>query len=188
MDGDIRDKVSLWLRGDVETFREIFAWYYPRLYRYALRYLKNEVLAEDLAMEVLARVWEKRAVIREETFENYLFTAARHRLINHWQRKIEVLLSLESVQENGSDSVPGGPALSEDPVLAKELENIYRDSVSALPAQRRLIFHLHRHEQLSYKEIAARLKISPKTVENQLGAALKQLRLAMSQYLNSIIL
>jgi RNA polymerase sigma-70 factor (ECF subfamily) len=189
MEKEIQDQVGRWLQGDEEAFREVFAWYYPRLYRYALRYLKSAVMAEDLSMEVLTKIWEKRsAILKQDTFENYLFTAARNRLINHWQRKVDRLLSLEAMQGAREGEISGNPELADDPVLSKELETIYQNSLSGLPAQRRLIFHLHRNEQLSYKEIAHKLKISPRTVENQIGAALKQLRLVMLQYLNSIIL
>jgi RNA polymerase sigma-70 factor (ECF subfamily) len=186
---DIQYQIRRWLLDEEDAFREIFAYYYPRLYRYAFRYLKSEVLAEDLSMEVLTRVWEKRASITQPiTFENYLFTAARNRLINHWQRKIEGLLSLETMQAGQTGDRVGNAVQSDDPVLSKELEAIYQTSLSELPAQRRLVFHLHRNEQLSYKEIANKLNISPRTVENHMGAALKQLRVALSQYLSSIIL
>lgn len=190
MEKDIQYQIMRWLRQDEEdAFREIFDYYYPRLYRYAFRYLKSEAWAEDLSMETLAAIWEKKAaILRHETFENYLFTAARNRLINYWRRNIDGLLSLETVRTGDTGHISGSPALSDDPLLAKELETLYHNSLSALPAQRRIIFHLHRNEQLSYKEIANKLNISPKTVENQIGAALKQLRMAMLQYLGSIIL
>jgi RNA polymerase sigma-70 factor (ECF subfamily) len=189
MENIIQYQVKLWLQDDEDAFKGIFAYYYPLLYRYAYRYLKNETLSEDMTMEVLTRVWEKKAAITDcGTFENYLFTAARNQLINHWQRRVDGLLSLDLVQaEEGADAVRE-PAFSHDLILSKELEALYRKSLSKLPAQRRLIFQLHRNEQLTYKEIAGRLNISPRTVENQIAAALKQLRMAMLQYLTSIIL
>jgi len=109
MEMDIQNQINRWLQDDEKAFEQVFHYYYPRLYRYAFRYLKNEFWAEELSME-------------------------------------------------------------------------------DLPPQRRLIFLLHRNDQLSYKEIAQKLDISPKTVENHIGAALKQLRVAMLQYLTSIIL
>src|ERR1700737_287723 len=134
MDKDIQYQIRLWLQDDEEAFKEIFTYYYPRLYRYAFRYLKSEVWAEDLSMEVLARVWENKAsILRGETFENYLFTAARNRLINHWQRKIERLLPLENMHSDHMGDISGSLVQSEDPVLSRELETIYRNSLSALP-------------------------------------------------------
>lgn len=184
MEKDIQHQIKRWLQDEETAFEQVFHYYYPRLYRYAFRYIKNEFWAEELSMEVLARVWEKRAVIQAATFENYLFTAARNHLVNHWQRKIDSLLSLDSL----SSETSGIEDAAYDPVLSKELETTYNNSLSDLPPQRRQVFLLHRNEHLSYKEIARQLDISPKTVENHMGAALKQLRVAMLQYLTSIIL
>jgi RNA polymerase sigma-70 factor (ECF subfamily) len=179
---DIHYHINLWLQDEERAFEEVFNFYYPRLYTYAFRYLKNDFWAEELAMEVLGSVWEKKSFIRPQTFENYLFTAARNRLINQWQRKIDGLLSLDALPAEGA------AAAACDPVISRELEVIYNDKLSELPPQRRLVFLLHRDEHLSYKEIAGKLDISPRTVENHIAAALKQLRVALTQYLTSIIL
>ena len=177
-DDDIKTHLALWLQGNEDAFKQVFAYYYPRLKRYMFRYLKSEPWAEDVAMDVLVRVWEKKSAIRPAaTFENYLFTAARNTLINHWQRKVDTLLSLETTDTDQKQNAP------HDPLLSKEMESVYHNSLSVLPLQRRIIYNLHRNEQLSYKEIAHKLNISPKTVENQIGAALKHLRSAMLQYL-----
>jgi RNA polymerase sigma-70 factor (ECF subfamily) len=179
---DIHHHINLWLQDEEKAFEGVFNFYYPRLYRYAFRYLKSDFWAEELTMEVLGSVWEKKSFIRPETFENYLFTAARNRLINQWQRKIDGLLSLDALPAEGA------AATACDPVISRELEVIYKDKLSELPPQRRLVFLLHRDEHLSYKEIAGKLDISPRTVENHIAAALKQLRVALTQYLTSIIL
>ena len=187
MENAIQYQVRSWLRNDEDAFKGIFTYYYPLLYRYAFRYLKSEVLSEDLAMEVLTKIWEKKALIKEAaTFENYLFTAARNRLINHWQRRVDNLLSLDSLGNEGAGT--GEPMVVPNELLSKELESVYYKTVSLLPEKRRLIYQMHRNEHLSYKEIAGQLNISPRTVENQIAAALKQLRVAMLQYLTSIIL
>ena len=189
MEKNIQYQVKLWLQNDEDAFKGIFTYYYPLLYRYTFRYLKSEVLSEDLTMEVLTKIWEKKSAIADpDTFENYLFTIARNRLINHWQRRIEGLLSLDLIRADDGSTVVKEPVFLQDTILSKEMETVYRKSLSRLPAQRRLIFQLHRNEQLSYKEIAGQLNISPRTVENHIAAALKQLRLAMLQYLTSIIL
>jgi len=189
MKEDIHHQIKRWLQNEDTAFEQVFHYYYPRLYRYAIRYLKNEFWAEELSMEVLARIWEKRSLItKAETFENYLFTAARNHLINHWRRKIVGLLSLETLSTRLGDIQDTATTSAYDPVLSKELEATYNSSLSDLPPQRRRVFLLHRNEHLSYKEIAEKLDISPRTVENHIGAALKQLRVAMLQYLTSIIL
>ena len=189
MEKDIQHQVKLWLQNDEDSFKGIFTYYYPLLYRYTFRYLKSPTLSEDMAMEVLTKIWEKKTAISDpETFENYLFTAARNRLINHWQRRIEGLLSLDLIGEGEESAIIKEQMQLQDAILSKELESVYKKSLSELPPRRRLIFQLHRNEQLSYKEIAGQLNISPRTVENQMAAALKQLRVDLLHYLTSIIL
>lgn len=178
----IQDKVQEWMQGDESAFDAVFCHYYPRLKRYLARYIKSEAAAEDMAMEVLTKLWQKKdALLDCTTFENYLFTMARNRMINQVRVKINEWLSLDNITERALNS-------NHDPLLLKELENVYHESVAVLPAQRRTIFMMHRNDNLTYKEIAKQLGISPRTVENQLSAALKQLRMAMAQYLASIIL
>jgi RNA polymerase sigma-70 factor (ECF subfamily) len=189
MEKDIHHQIKRWLQDEDTAFEQVFHHYYPRLYRYAFRYLKNKFWAEELSMVVLGRIWEKRSLItKAETFENYLFTAARNHLINHWQRKIDGLLSMDALSTELAGIEDAATSSAYDPVLSRELETMYNNSLSGLPPQRRQVFLLHRNEHLSYKEIGRRLEISPKTVENHIGAALKQLRIAMLQYLTSIIL
>jgi RNA polymerase sigma-70 factor (ECF subfamily) len=180
---DISRQVNRWVQGDDTAFEAVFHYYRPRLLRYTFRYLKNETASEDLTTEVLVKIWQNRqSVNNTATFENYLFTIARNCLIKSWQKKVDFLLSLETGVE------PAEPARAADPVLYKELQQRYQHSLATLPEQRRRIFLLHREQNLSYRQIAEQLKISPKTVENQIAASLKQLRTQLAQYLASIIL
>lgn len=180
---NISGSVDRWLQGDDTAFEAVFHYFRPRLLHYTFRYLKNETASEDITTEVLVKAWEsKHSITNPATFENYLFTIARHRLIKAWQKRVDSLLSLEAAGELTE------PAAANDPVLYKELELRYRQSLEALPEQRRRIFLLHREQHLSYREIAQQLNISPKTVENQIAATLKQLRIQLAQSIASLIL
>ncbi|MBC9913924.1 RNA polymerase sigma-70 factor [Chitinophaga varians] len=180
---DISGPIDRWLQGDDTAFEAVFHYYRQRLLRYTFRYLKNEADAEDLTTEILVKVWQcRQSVNNSATFENYLFTIARHRVIKSWQKKVDHLFSLEAGGE------PTDPAAATDPVLYGELMRHYQESLAGLPEQRRRIFLLHREQNLTYKEIAQQLNISPKTVENQISATLKQLRTQLAQHLASIIL
>lgn len=182
-DEDIYGSVTRWMQGDAAAFEAVFHHYRPRLLRYTRRYLKSETAAEDLTTDILVKMWQSRELVTNAaTFENYLFTIARNRLIKAWQKKVDTLLSLEAGAE------PSDPAGAIDPVLYKELEQHYQESLATLPEQRRRIFLLHREQNLSYRQIAEQLDISPKTVENQVAASLKQLRLQLAQYLASFLL
>lgn len=175
-------KIAAWLQGDDRAFEEIFYHYQPRLYRYAFKFLQNKIRSEDLTTEVLVRIWQKRKDITTvATFENYLFTIARHALVDEWRKHIDTLLLTEA-----SEQLPA--AAEADLFTYKELEATYHECLSRLPEQRRRIFLMHREESFTYNEIAEKLDISPKTVENQIGATLKYLRTSLSQYLTSFLL
>lgn len=176
-EGTILSEIGHWLRGDDDAFRVVFYHYQPRVYRYTFKYLHNRSQAEDITMDILVRVWQKRNTITAAgTFENYLFTIARNCLVNEWRKKIDVLLSLENIDHQSADAAA-------DSFIYKELEATYRQCLSDLPEQRRKIFLMHREESLTYNEIAKKLEISPKTVENQIGATLKHLRTSLANYL-----
>lgn len=174
--------IASWLQGNDHAFEAIYYHYQPRLYRYTFKFLHSKTRAEDLTSEVLIKVWQKRKdITAAATFENYLFTIARHALVDEWRKRIDVLLSVEISEQQPADT-------GTDLFTYKELEETYRQSLSCLPEQRRRIFLMHREESLTYNEIAAQLDISPKTVENQIGATLKYLRTSLSKHITSFLL
>lgn len=175
----ILTQTSDWLHGDDAAFEMMFYHYQPRVYRYVFKYLHNRTEAEDITTDVLVRVWQKRAaILSADTFESYLFTIARNSLVSAWRKHIDLLLSTD---------YPDLPAAETDAPVYKELEASYHQSLSSLPEQRRKIFLLHREENLTYQEIADQLHISPKTVENQIGATLRHLRTTLSHYLTTLL-
>ena len=180
---EIMTQIIAWLQGDTAAFEAVFHYYRPRLLNYTRKFLKSESHAEDMTTEVLVKIWEKRSAINDPTtFENYLFTIARNNLIKEWQKTINTMLSLEVVGELANET-----DTTDSIYLSKELERCYLETLQELPPQRRKIFLLHREEKLSYREIAAQLNISPKTVENHIAAALKQLRTRLTSYLQMIL-
>lgn len=181
---DITAQIYAWLQGDDAAFEAVYYHYKGRLLRYTRKFLKSESHAEDITTEVLVKLWQSRsAITNATTFENYLFTIARNRLIKEWQKTIDTMLSLESAGE-----LPDMAGAGDLVILTKELEHCYRESLKNLPEQRRRIFLLHRDGNLNYNQIAAQLHISPKTVENQIAAALKYLRTRLAQYLLSVMI
>lgn len=170
--------IQQWLEGEEKKFAAIYNYYRPKVYKYAFRYLKNHAAAEEIASEVMIKVWQKRETINAFTFENYLFTIVRNLLITEWRRTQNNLTSIDSEEQIPSPE----PGYSSH----KELEATYFNTLQELSPQRRKIFVMHREQQLTYKEIAVRLDISPKTVENQISATLKQLRVRLSHLFYNI--
>jgi RNA polymerase sigma-70 factor (family 1) len=159
----------------VPAFNTLFHHYSNRLYQFSYKYLKSEEEAEELVQEVFTRVWEKRSELKAElSFNSYLFTIAFNVIRKYFRRKAHLAdylngkvkddLNLETVHKVNYNS------------LKKHLDNL----VALLPQRRKEIFTKSRYEGFSVKEIADDMKISKKTVENQLTEALKFIRTHLS--------
>ncbi|HJX71658.1 MAG TPA: RNA polymerase sigma-70 factor [Bacteroidales bacterium] len=162
--------------GSVLAFNTLFHHYSNRLYQFSLKYLKSEEEAEELVQEVFTRVWEKRSELKAElSFNSYLFTIAFNVIRKYFRRKTHLIdylnskvkddLNLDTVKKVDYDS------------LKKHLDNL----VSLLPHRRKEIFVKSRYEGFTTREIADDMKISKKTVENQLTEALRFIRTHLSR-------
>lgn len=162
------------------ALKEIFESLYPLVYHTILRVVEETSLAEDLAQEVFIRFWNKRQKIDiKYTLPAYLKKMALNQALGY----------LRSNKSKFSDEVPLNEPLpaTENPdhrVLDLELAEHMDAAIDSLPERCKLVFRLSRFEGLSYQEISDALQISIKTVENQMGKALKILREKMKPYLD----
>ncbi|MCX6225524.1 MAG: RNA polymerase sigma-70 factor [Bacteroidia bacterium] len=158
-------------RGNLLAFNTLYKEYSGRLYRFAFGYLKSEEEAEELVQEVFTIIWEKRVGLKEGlSFKSFLFTIAFNIIRKHFRTKA-----------NLSDYFKSGLIDDTDVQTAQQVSynSLYQyitKLIDQLPQRRRDIFIKSRIEGLSIKEIAEELKISHKTVENQLTDALKFIR------------
>lgn len=163
----------------------IFRTHYQPLCQYAYSFLQDRDESEEIVQATFLNIWEKRASLSVETsFKSYLFRAVRNACLNTIKHnKIkqrhaeESLATLDRVHESTSQSVISG-----------ELDQKIGEAMMALPEQCRIIFQLSRFEELKYAEIAAQLNLSIKTVENQMGKALKIMREQLKEYLPILII
>ena len=166
---------------DYLAFEKLYKRFYYILTHYAYRYMKCPELANDMVSEVFYKLWKKRDSISVTTsLQSYLFTAVRNKCLD--QLRVEnrvdkcddsVLVDLDS-----SSSTPLQHA------IAEELQQKIESAIEALPKDRRRVFRMSRDNGLKYKEIADTLGISIKTVETQMGRALKFLRGELTEYIN----
>lgn len=142
------------------------------LVAYAHRYLRSEEDAREAVQDVFLGVWNNRGHLQlDEGLRSYLFTATRNKALNYLEKRRIEAVPLEAVYQQESRN-PG----VEEQLQADELQAVIYDEVNRLPERCREVFLLSRSEGLSYKEIAERLSLSEKTVENQISIALKRLR------------
>ena len=156
--------------GDKHSFEYLFKEYFSALCRFALIYVKNELVAEELVYDLFSSLWEKRKDLHiEHTFKAYLFQAVRNRAMNYVRDHREMVDVEESDLLN----------LADDPdtrLELEELEHLIAEAISSLPSRSREIFIKSRVEHKKNTEIAQELGISLKGVENSITRAIKHIR------------
>jgi RNA polymerase sigma-70 factor (ECF subfamily) len=158
-------------KGNLLAFNTLFRKYSGRLYRFAYGYLKSVEESEELVQEVFTIIWEKRAGLKEElSFKSFLFTISFNIIRKHFRTQNYLFNYLKDKLETDTDTH------TSQKIIYNSLFQYITELVNKLPDRRKEIFIKSRFEGLSIKEISEDLKISHKTVENQLTIALKFIR------------
>lgn len=165
-----------WVRrirsGDVAAYETLFRAVAPGLSAFLSRYIGSVAGADDLIQDLFLAVWTRRATLEVRgSLRTYLFIAARNRALNYLKHE-RVEDRFRAALLERSDALDASAPSESEFLTALELQR----AIDALPPRCRLIFTLSRQDDLSYGQIAARLGISVKTVEVQMGRALKRLR------------
>lgn len=177
------DPSAQWIRqlkeGDAAAYEQIFRTYYVPLCRYAHSLAGSRDEAEELVQQVFVKIWDMRTRLDvHSSLKSYLYRAVHNHFMN-LARKTKVRMMYEDTMKH---LLPG----SQDPddrARWSELQRRLETALEKLPEQCRLIFRLNRFEELRYREIADVLGLSVKTVENQMGKALRILRAELADYL-----
>jgi RNA polymerase sigma-70 factor (ECF subfamily) len=170
---DDTEYVECLKKDDFVAFDALFRKYSGSLYAFTLSITRNSFAAEEITQLVFLRVWEKRAKINEHlSFKSFLFSVAYNETIS-WlrmeksqKRRISEFVNLKGFESNETEQT----------VEFRDIEGIANQLVQEMPEKRKEIFRLSREQGFSNKEIAEKLSISVKTVENQITSALKYLR------------
>ncbi len=165
---------------DQSTFEKLFKTYFKQLHAYAFTMLRDEADAEEMVQQVFFKLWERNDTLSfPGSVAAYLYRAVHNESLNFIKhRKVKSNHQLHVAYSMKNDVEH--PAKK---ILAGELEKKIHAALEELPGQCRTIFQLSRFEELKYREIADKLGISVKTVENQMGKALKLLRLKLVDFL-----
>lgn len=168
--------------GSKEAFSQIFKAYYAPLLRYAFTILKQQDEAEDIVQQVFITLWEKRAQGIHTSIRSLLYKMVHNACLNRVkQLKVRTEYANELKLSNNDANVEGD-------VFINELDVKVNKAIDKLPEQCQRIFKMSRFEYKKYQEIADDLGISIKTVENQMGKALKIMREELKDYLPLVII
>lgn len=178
----VNEKLLLerFISGDEQAFESLFKKYYQLLLKVAKFVIDDSEQSEELVQDVFVNVWEKRTNVNPEaSFKNYMITAVRNRCYNHIKAKKKTH-SIDDDETWQEELV--ADSRTESRVNFNEMQRAIEAAIDKLPEQCKIIFQLSRYEGMSYKEIAEALDLAPKTVENQVGRALKILRVKLKDY------
>jgi RNA polymerase sigma-70 factor (family 1) len=164
---------------DESAYKTIFLHYFDSLTRFSVAIVQSKEIAEEVVSDVFIQLWKDRQKADAiEHLQAYLFMAVKHNSVRKLQQqKNRRLLSLDelSVETAALELNP------EEQLVSNEVAGELRAAIEALPNKARLIFKLAREDRMRYKEIAALLQISVKTIDNQLAIAVKKIAQTIRQ-------
>lgn len=162
------------------SFEQVFKTHFKALHAYAYTFVKDSDTAEDMVQMTFMKLWEKSAKLNiHSSLTGYLYRSVYNECLNYFKHE-KVKINHENHEKHTGRQPLHDPSSR---VQMAELEGDLADALAALPEGCRTVFQMSRFESLKYQEIADRLGISIKTVENQMGKALKILRLKLKDYL-----
>lgn len=180
------DKILLNLmrEGDMASFNILFDKYWKMLYSTVFSVCSDREVCSEIVHDIFLNLWLKREKLQIESFKAYILASARYHVYRHVKNTRRHSLEYREDLENSGHVAINDGDLN---ISYKDLEKSVDKELEELPRRCKEIFTLSRREQLSNDEIAARLDISKRTVENQLTHALRHLRLSMRHFLVLIL-
>ena len=172
-----KEKIEALRGGNHKAFEDVFLAYFQKVRLFIGGIVKSDVDAEELAQDVFVKLWTNREALNsEKPVGAYLYIIARNAAFNFLKHKL--------VEQTYSDRFPFSDevATPEDLLFAREISLLVEMTVHEMPVQRRKIYMLSREKGVSNSDIAEKLGISKKTVENQLSLALQELRKVISLF------
>ncbi len=161
--------------GDETAFNRIYKLHWLRLFRLACRIVEDESVAEDIVQDIFVSFWEKGCHLEINNIEAYLYQSVKFKCFMHLRSGSISRRHLEHFSRLAAE------AKNTEEYALTELEDMLQQGIDSLPERCREVFYLSRVQALPNKKIAEKLHISPKTVENQITKALKQLRLSIDK-------
>ena len=160
--------------GDARMFGALYRIFFPKIHQFALMLLKDNQDADDVCQIIFMKVWLKRKSLLEVTnLDSYLFILSKNTIIDY--------LSSEKMKNNDSDKVIDriDTVTPHDNLVASDTQLLIDMVVENMPEQRQNIYRMSREQHLKNEEIAAKLGIQKKTVENHLNLALRDIKKAL---------
>lgn len=175
-------------RKDIARLELIFREYKERYTHFALSYVRNKEVAEDLAMEAIMYYWENRASLKDvRNVPLYILVIIKNKSLNYLQRlKTWDEVSGRIITDQEWDlkmRISSLSACNPELLFCDEVQGLLKKAIEELSPKTKEIFLLSREEEKSYKEIAEITGLSVKSIEFHISKALTHLRKRLKDYL-----
>ena len=171
------------LEDDHEAFKKLFFEFYPSLCVFAGRYIISPDICEDIVQDVFFNIWKNRKSLNiHSSFRNFLVTSVKNSCTDHLRKESS---HNKYIENQTSTSTSPSPI---DVYTTNELQEMLQSALDKLPQNIQSAFDMSRNKNMTYKEIALEMDISPKTVESYISRALKRLREELKDYLPLLLL
>lgn len=158
--------------GNIQAFEQLFFRYQPKIVCFLTSLTHDLELSRDMTQDMFFSIWKDREkLVRIKSVSAYLYQMARNKAYDYFDHLTVTEKYAREYLENASDAES-----EEERLFAHELQKMIQAAVQQMPPQRQLVYRMSREKGLSNDEIAIRLHISKRTVENHLTAALAILR------------
>lgn len=164
--------------GDIKAFENLFRSIYPALCGYSNKMLNNAEEAEEVVQDIFYTLWKNREQLNiKVSIKSYLYKSVYNKCLNLIEHKNVIYKYVDSYKQTTVQSYS-----PEDAMQESEIYLVYTNTLKKLPDRCQQIFQMSRDYGFKYTEIAEKLTISVKTVEANMGRALKAFRLSFAEY------
>jgi RNA polymerase sigma-70 factor (ECF subfamily) len=138
--------------------------YADNIFRFAVKHLRNEMIANDIVQDTFTKVWVKHEQVNFEKVKSYLFTTAYNAIVDYWKKENRSG-DIENASEPSSNSSPN-----------VDLQEILHEALQRLPEVQKTVVLLRDYEGYNYSEIAEITKLSESQVKVYIFRARKTLK------------
>jgi RNA polymerase sigma-70 factor (ECF subfamily) len=175
--------------GDADAFDQLFKRHARPLINFAYRFVRNRGRAEELAQEVLLKVYESADGYRAKAkFTTWLYRIAVNICLNEVRRPAFRAIHQSLPLEDLKTGVLTPPELQSDPVSFRNLDRqamsqALKQALSEIPEKQRTAFILNKYQELSYAEVGEIMKISEKAVKSLIHRAREALAERLASFM-----
>ena len=162
---------------NVQAFDTLFSKYHKKLFGFAFSLLKSREDSKEIVQEAFCRIWNRRRELdSSKSFKSFLFTVSYNLIVDQLRQRLK-----EQEYREYIHSCFEKRAFNHNKIDYEIIAGQVQSAVEELPEKRRQVYMLSRENGMSQKEIAAKLGISVKTVENQINISLKHIRMRLGK-------